>query len=165
MPGVYKRQETKHFGSFASDSAVLKMGDPAAEIGIVQNAQIQFSQSVARIYDVGNGGKAGKDKQAAIWYVGGRTQGQATLARILGPASTGLQKFYADLGDVCNVTKNDLTFTFLAGCEGTGTTTYTIKAAVMVNVGISVSAQDMIVNENVSLMFANLEVGPVNAAP
>ena len=153
MPGVYARQDTMFQGSFASDSAVLKL--KGVEMGIVQNAQIQFAQSIARIYDVGN---SGLNKQAAVWYVGGRTQGQATLARVLGPASKGLGAFYTKIGDVCKAKDNSLTFTFLAGCESSANTTYTLTAAVMVNVGISVSAQDMIVNENVSLMFANLEV-------
>ena len=157
MPGVYARQDTAFQGSFASDTAVLKMGtNPAVELGIVQNAQIQFAQSIARIYDVGNTGAVGQ--QAVVWYVGGRTQGQATLARVLGPASKGLGEFYKRVGNVCEAANNRLTFTFLAGCAGAVSTTYTLTAAVMVNVGISVSAQDMIVNENVSLMFANLEV-------
>ena len=34
---------------------------------------------------------------------------------------------------------------------------YTIQAAVMTNMGVQVGSQDMIVNENVTLMFANLD--------
>jgi len=159
MAGVYAKQDTFHSGSFSSDSAVLEVN--GVQLGIVQNAQIQFAQSIARVYDVGNGGASGGGR-VPVWYVGGRTQGQATLARILGPSGTGLSVFYKEMGDVC--APKDLTFTFAAGCSGaagvgpTGRTSYIVQKAVMVNVGISVSAQDMLVNENVSLMFANLDV-------
>jgi hypothetical protein len=150
---VYAKQKTYHGGSFSSDSAALTVN--GVQLGIVQNAQIQFAQAIARVYDVGNAGKSG---EVPVWYVGGRAQGQATLARILGPASGGLYDFYNTMGNVCK--PQSMSFKFAAGCsDGTGTsTTYRITSAVMVNVGISVSAQDMIVNENVSLMFANLEV-------
>lgn len=157
MAGVYSKQDTQHLGSFSSDSAVLTVDK--VKLGIVQNAQVQFAQSIARVYDVGNGGGQAAKGAVPVWYVGGRTQGQATLARILGPMSDALTQFYADMGNVC--APLDLTFTFSAGCFGPGTTKstiYTLKAAVAVNIGISVSAQDMIVNENVSLMFANLDV-------
>ena len=157
MPGVFTKQDTQHLGSFSSDSAVLTVDK--VKLGIVQNAQVQFAQSIARVYDVGNGGGQAATGSVPVWYVGGRTQGQATLARILGPQGDALGDFYKKIGDVC--APQDLTFTFSAGCFGAGTTkstVYTLKAAVAVNIGISVSAQDMIVNENVSLMFANLDV-------
>ena len=165
--GIYQRQQTKHAGSFASDSAVLSVaGQANLALGIVQNVQLSFAQAIARVHDVGNGGLSGK---VPVWYVGGRTQGQATIARILGPASTSLCDFYVKMGDVCN--PQDLTFAFTAGCSSqtTATTTYgasaagavakmkyTIEAAVITNVGITVGAQDMLVNENVTFMFANL---------
>ena len=151
---VYAKQKTYHGGSFSSDSAALTVA--GVQLGIVQNAQIQFAQAIARVYDVGNAGKSG---EVPVWYVGGRAQGQATLARILGPQSSGLFDFYNRMGNVCE--PQSMSFTFKAGCSGSGgggSTTYRITSAVMVNVGISVGAQDMIVNENVSLMFANLEV-------
>jgi hypothetical protein len=169
--GIYQRQQTQHAGSFASDSAVLTVaGQPNLALGIVQNVQLSFAQAIARVHDVGNGGLAGK---VPVWYVGGRTQGQATIARILGPASTSLCDFYIKMGDVCN--PQDLTFSFTAGCgsqtatgSNSGATSgtsypgvsanmkYTIQAAVITNVGITVGAQDMLVNENVTFMFANL---------
>ena len=176
MPSVYSRQRTGFGGSFASDLAALTIAGSVTPLGIVQNVQVQFSQQIARIYDVSNGGTAGKaGGLVPVFYVGGRTQGQASIARVLGPQSGSLCQFYQEMGNVCS--PQDLSFTFRGGCEGlsgnrptqqlpfsnaTGNanynqTTYTIEAAVMTNLGISVGSQDMIVNENVSLMFANLK--------
>jgi hypothetical protein len=178
---VYERQKSVFGGSFSSDlSAMSVAGSSQLKLGIVQNVQLSYAQQIARIYDVSNGGTAGgvNGGDVPIFYVGGRTQGQATIARVIGPQSGALCTFYNQMGNVCN--PQDLTFTFRGGCSpggtatageatqvavlanGTGTETataagYTIIAAVMTNLGVTVGSQDMIVNENITLMFANLE--------
>jgi hypothetical protein len=171
MSAVYERQKTGFAGSFASDISAMTLAGTTQPLGIVQNVQLQFAQQIARIYDVGNQGGGGN---VPVFYVGGRTQGQATIARVLGPQSGALCDFYAVIGNVC--TPQDLQFTFAGGCigEAGGTTsftaiasatgsstfnrvTYSAIACVMTNLGVTVASQDMIVNENVSLMFANLE--------
>lgn len=174
---IYERQNTVHSGSFASDLAAMTIAGSGVALGIVQNVQVSFAQQIARIYDVSNGGAAAGT--VPVYYVGGRTQGQGTIARVVGPQSGAICDFYTTMGNVCD--PQDLTFTFRGGCEGGATSqaaptgnaqgagpltsvTYTIEAAVMTNLGISVGAQDMIVNENVSLMFANMTCGDVAGA-
>lgn len=185
MAAVYERQKTKWGGSFASDQAALTIGGNATvPLGIVQNVQVTFAQQVARIYDVSNGGLNGTG--VPVFYVGGRTQGQATIARVLGPQSGALCDFYNVMGNVCQ--PQDVSFTFQGGCQGTQPTgtiggltatqqtsiaaaqgngtnnkvTYTLEACVMTNLGITVGSQDMIVNENVTIMFANLNCTGAN---
>lgn len=172
MASVYERQKTAFGGSIASDVAALTIaGNQQLALGIVQNVTLSFAQQIARIYDVSNGGNS--TGVVPVFYVGGRTQGQASIARVLGPQSGALCDFYTTMGNVCN--PQDLTFTFSGGCTGDGVAPppevfrnaagsgtfnevkYTIEAAVMTNMGVSVGAQDMIVNENVALMFANLQ--------
>lgn len=177
MSGVYERQQTAFAGSFASDVAALAITGPGgikAQLGIVQQANVQFSQQVARIYDVSNGGKSGTGQKGAVvpvFYVGGRTQGQATLGRVLGPQSGALCDFYKSLSNVCS--PQDLAFAFEGGCETTANSPailtdavgtiakqrvkYTLEDCLMVNLAIAVNSQDMIVNENISLMFANMD--------
>jgi hypothetical protein len=145
-------------------------------LGIVQNVQLNFSQQVARIYDVSNGGSAsGAGGFVPVFYVGGRTQGNASIARVLGPQSGALCAFYQELGNICS--PQDLTFTFSGGCGPAGqganataplefsnavgaaeanTVKYSIQASTMVGLTVGVAANDMIVNENIALMFANL---------
>jgi len=177
MADVYSRQKTGFGGSFASDLAAMSISGSTTQLGIVQNFQMQFAQQIARIYDVSNGGTAGSDGGfVPVFYVGGRTQGNATIARVLGPQSGALCDFYEMMGNVCS--PQDLQFTFQGGCGSQGTTgsptkklplanavgtepfssvKYTIEAAVMTNMGVSVGSQDMIVNENITLMFANMK--------
>jgi hypothetical protein len=177
MADVYSRQRTGFGGSFASDLAALSIaGQANIPLGIVQNVQVQFAQQIARIYDVSNGGLAGAAGGIVpVFYVGGRTQGNATIGRVLGPQSGALCNFYEEIGNVCS--PQDLSFTFRGGCSvssgrnatkpaafrnavGSATANgvkYAIEAAVMTNIGIQVGAQDMIVNENITLMFANLK--------
>jgi len=48
----------------------------------------------------------------------------------------------------------------LKNAVGTGTfnkVAYTISGALMTNIGVTVGSQDMLVNENITLMFANLD--------
>jgi len=180
MSDIYQRQKTQFAGAFASDVAALTLAGATTGLGIVQNVQISFAQQVARIYDVSNGGSAGGlgAGTVPVFYVGGRTQGQGTIARILGPQSASLCDFYLAMGNVC--APQDLTFTFAGGCGltgvakqlkatvpvklanayGTGTfnkVAYTVTGALMTNIGVTVGSQDMLVNENITLMFANLE--------
>jgi hypothetical protein len=183
---VYERQKSVFAGSFSSDlSAMSVAGSAQLKLGIVQNVQLSFAQQIARIYDVSNGGVATGAAGGAVpvFYVGGRTQGQGTIARVIGPQSGALCDFYSAIGNVCQ--PQDLTFTFRGGCApsagGVGTDKsdvktlanstaaglsnaesvgYTVVAAVMTNLGITVGSQDMIVNENITLMFANLTCDP-----
>ncbi len=150
--GIYERQKTRHAGSFASDNAVLAT-DSTTPLGIVQNVQIQFAQAIARIYAVNQDSKG----KADVYYVGGRTNGQWTMARVIGPDSKSLGKFYQEFGNVCK--PKSLSFTFSAQCDTGGVKTrYTCEKSVLNNVGISVQANDMLINENCSAIFANLTV-------
>jgi hypothetical protein len=164
MANVYERQRTEYKGSFASDNAVLSTGTAGVALGIVQQLQITFAQQISRIYDVTNGGT--QTKGAAIYYVGGRTQGQATIARVVGPDKS-LCSFYKTFGNVCDPKNLDFTLGAQCGPDGSlaqqqGTNNqsalkYTLTRAVITNVGLTVAAQDMIVNESVTLVFADLE--------
>lgn len=173
MPAVYTRQKTGFGGSFASDSAAMTLAGSLTPLGIIQNAQLTYAQNVSRIYDVGNGGQVNK---VPVYFVGGRTQGSATIARVLGPDSGALCAFYEAIGNVCS--PQDLTFTFGGGCGGGGgpgarptaripnsnavgaanfnSVKYTAEACVMTQMGVQVQSENMIVNENINIMFANL---------
>jgi hypothetical protein len=86
------------------------------------------------------------------------------------------------MGNVC--APQDLTFTFAGGCglsdvkgqlkasavapfkNAYGSNTfnkvaYTITGALMTNLGVTVGSQDMLVNENITLMFANLDCADI----
>lgn len=176
MSDIYSRQRTGFAGSFASDLAAMTLAGSLTPLGIVQSVNLGFSQQIARIYDIANGGTAGAaGGLVPVYYVGGRTQGQGSIARVIGPQSGALCDFYADMGNVCS--PQDLTFTFQSGCgdeqsgnrptqrlqnsnavgnSGVSSAQYTVEGAVLTNVGISTDSNSMIVRENSTMMFANL---------
>lgn len=158
MAAIYERQQTKHAGSFASDTAILSVGGQTVTLGIVSSLQISFAQAISRIYSIGKVPNSGN--KVPVFYVGGRTQGQVTMARVVGPQSAGVCNFYKTMGNVCD--PKDLTFKLETGCKGGSgggkkKVQYKVEDAVMTNIGLSVGSQDMIVNENMTMMFANLE--------
>jgi hypothetical protein len=167
MSDIYARQRTQFQGSFPSDQAAMTIAGNTIPLGIVQQAQVTFTQDVARIYDVGNGGQLGT---VPVFYVGGRTMGNGVLQRVLGPQSGALCRFYEVMGDVCS--PQDITFTFAAGCgtggsasipgnnavggQGVTRVSYLLEAVVLTSVGIRVAADSMIVQDDVTIMFANM---------
>lgn len=164
MAGIFVNQNTAHKGSMSSDEAVMSISGSTEDtaIGIVQNVNLQFGQQVSRIYDVTNGGGGSTTSSGGVaraivpvYYVGGRTQGNATIARVLGPQIGSLCAIYQQLSDIC--VPKTLNFTFGAGCgTGRNAMSYTAEGSVLTNITLGVAAQDMIVNENMQIMFANL---------
>jgi len=182
MAAIYSRQQSGWAGSFASDIAALSIaGNSAIALGIVQNVNVTFAQNISRIYDVSNGGASAVGGIVPVFYVGGRTQGSATIGRVIGPKSGDICLFYQVMGNVC--APQDIVFTFSGGCGypqasstsaagtvptqvaafGTGTSetgfnsvSYSLEGCVATQIGVQVNSNDMIVNENVQLMFVNM---------
>lgn len=186
MAAVYTRQNSGWAGSFASDIVALSIaGNAKIALGIVQNVNVTFAQNISRIYDVSNGGNSSVSGKVPVFYVGGRTQGNATIGRVIGPKSGDICSFYEVMGNVC--APQDLTFTFSGGCgygqasainagttstatssfgtgnsaTGVNTVAYVLEGCVSTQLGITVNSNDMIINENVQLMFVNMSCNSV----
>ncbi len=150
---IFNRGGHDYKGSFAADSAKVTFAtggsSQAGGVGLLtQNLSVNYTQQVTRIYEIGS---------QATFYVGGRTQGQATLGRIFGPRKI-QTAFYHKYGDVCQAADNTINFELEAGCAGGpgvefAKTGFTIHNAVITSMGFTVQAQDMIINEQVQLMF------------
>lgn len=137
-------------GTFSSDGAKVTFGPFNAGM-LVQQIQWQYAQNITRLYEVGSD---------EIYLVAGRTQGQATVSRILGPRALAIA-FYTQFGDVCQAQGNNIQFRARTGCGGDragGNQKIKMKHAVIQSLGGSVAAQDMIINETLSLMFMFLQV-------
>jgi len=162
MAELFTRTATTLGGVFAADTVVVTFGS-GISTALVQNMQITYSQNVTRLYEIGLNPAGG----SSTYYVGGRTQGQLSLGRIIGPAVT-LAAFYATFGNVCSARTNTLGFGLVnpdcsfvgPSLPGAGTMTYTCMFCVITQLGISVQAQDMIINESSTLMFGALDTGP-----
>lgn len=149
MADIFNRNVSTLGGVFSSDSAKLTL---KGNLGVlVQQLQFTYAQTVTRLYEVGG---------ENIYYVGGRTQGQLNINRVIGPKGS-VCALYATYGDICAAKSNVITLSLIEpDCSiegGAGKSTYTMKNCVITQVGIAVAAQDMIVNENTSMMFSSLE--------
>jgi hypothetical protein len=167
MPDVYSRGGHDFNGSFAADAAkvVFAAGAElnAGGVGLLtQGLNVSYQQQISRIYEIGS---------QKTYYVGGRTQGSANMERVFGPRVLS-SAFYKKFGDVCSARDNLINFQLEAGCEQGGSWTgnsglmhgaafakagFSLHNCVITSMGFSVRAQDMIINEQVQLMFAHMD--------
>jgi hypothetical protein len=154
MADVFKRTELQWGGAFAADRGIIT---PAAGLTgvLMQNLQLQYSQNITKIYELGNVGQ-----KISVYMIGGRSQGQMTIAHIVGPKLV-LKAFYDKFSDVCEAENNHIEIKLTRAQCGPGggskTVKYKCKWCVLVQIGVSVSAQDLVINENSTLQFSNME--------
>jgi hypothetical protein len=159
MADIFNKVTNNLGRAWSADGAAISFaGQAAGLLGvgmIVQQVNIGYQQQVTRLYEIGS---------TNTYYVAGRVQGNMTVGRIVGPGVT-MSAFYARFGDVCNAAQNTLNLYIGTGCYVTGsggtTAAYTnarfiISYAVLINVGISVGAMDMVINEQLQMMFISM---------
>lgn len=145
---------------------VVDIGSPMSADGIrmvlpdlgsgdlmVQQIAIQYQQNVNRLWEVGS---------AKTYFVAGRTQGQLQVRRILGPSNGSSGAFITKYGNVCNIASNNFTLTNAVSCVGncsqpTPKQFLKCSGCVITSLGYSISAQDMLINEDLTLLIARLE--------
>lgn len=153
---IFGRRALEFGGAFAADSAQidlsLECGAQLASAGLItQQLNIQYQQPITRLYEVGT---------QKTYYIAGRPQGTASLARVLGPGVV-MAALYSCLGNVCNADQNDMCLCIQSGCIGADDPDFTamqlgLKNVVLQSLGFSIQAQDMMINEQMSLFFTAL---------
>jgi len=159
MDDILGRVPLMFGGAFIADGAVATFGGLAGGgVGLLcQQLSFSYQQSVVRLYEIGSN---------LAFYIVGRTQGSAQAARVLGPRPVSLA-FYTAYGNPCN--NNVITFKAGVGCGsnvtstgpgvgGNGYTqiTLTLTGVVLMSISMSVAAQDMIINEQLQMMYIAL---------
>lgn len=144
MASVFTGGQTYN-GGFRADQLKLTFAGTDVAGFLVQNVQFQYTQQITMLYEIGS---------ANVYYVGGRAQGSATLARVIGPAPLGAQ-FLKQFNDLCE--PQDINFDASAGCSNGGVN-YTLEDAVLTTVSVSVQAQDVVINEQLQFIFVDLEI-------
>lgn len=141
---VYSRQ-VNFGGAFSADGARVTFGNFNAGM-LVQQIQWQYQQNISRIYEVGS---------PDIYLIAGRTQGQVTVNRVLGPRALAIA-FYNQFGDVCNAGQNHIQFRAQTGCAGAAggaRQQINMRHVVIQTMGGAVAARDMIINETITMIF------------
>jgi len=155
MPEIFERTATALNGVFSADTGRLAFAGGVTST-LVQNLNATYTQSVVRLYEIGNINQ----QISNIYYVGGRSAGQAGIGRIVGPSAL-LGAFYQKFGNVCNAATNGISFTLQqADCRPNGANaqvSYNCKFCVITQIGFGVQAMDMLINENSAIMFSGLE--------
>lgn len=154
MADIFGRNDSPFAGAFAADASVLVIGGQAMATHLIQQLSINYSQNVNTLFEIGSNNR---------YYVVGRTTGQIQLGKIIGPSIVG-SAFLALLGNPCSGGNKDV-FLLLgnSACSGAGVGGFIIliaKAVVLMSVGYSMQAQDMLINEQVQGMFGQLNRFP-----
>lgn len=144
MASVFAGGQTYN-GGFRADQLKLTFGGTDVAGFLVQNVQFQYTQQITMLYEIGS---------ANVYYVGGRAQGSATLARVIGPAPLAAD-FIKRFNNLCS--PQDINFDASNGCKSGGIN-YTLQDAVLTTVSVSVQSQDVVINEQLQFIFVDLEI-------
>lgn len=158
MADIFQREVGEFGGSFTADMTRLTfpalVREGGSEIGLLmQNVGINYQQNVQRLYELGSN---------RIYYVAGRTAGNAAIGRVIGPAVL-TRAFYETYGDVCRAGSNVMQLSMQAGCgSGAGSTTgetlaIVLRFVVLLATSWNLAAADMIINEGGQMLFSSLE--------
>ena len=112
---------------------------------VVQQMQINFERTMNLIYEIGSND---------VYYVGDRRRGQIQGTRVVASA-TSFKAMVEKYNDMCNARSN--TMTLEAGsCDGPGAT-YVCKGVILTSIGASVTANDVVVTENMGFTFVEMD--------
>jgi hypothetical protein len=134
----------------AEDVLLTFPGNTAGSEGsLVQQAELTCERTVNMIYEIGS---------PKVYYVGDRRRGTARFSRVVGGSAT-FKNMIQQFGDICKASQNDIDLKVGSGqCGGTkGTITYKMIASTLNSLGASVTANDIVVTENMGFMFVDLE--------
>lgn len=163
MADLFTRTEVDFGGAMHAQTGVIVPNKGLTGV-LMQNFSIQYQQQVSRIYELGR-----SQQKTKMYYIGGRASGSLSAAHVIGPGVS-MKTFYDNFSDVCQAGSNDCTIKLgpnicgvVGGGGGNTEMTYIAKFCVLVGIGLSVSAQDFVFNENSQLMFSGLEFNPGQA--
>jgi len=162
MADIFGKTEQQYGGGFTSDLGIIQDGTTLSGL-MMQSLQITYQRPITKIYDLGVQGKA-----SFVYYVEGRPNGTMQIGRIVGFGFS-MSAFYGKYGNACDAKKNTLSIALGSSVCATsgdpaaigaiaGNKTVTMSACVLSSVGMSVQAQQLIVNENSAMEFANMTI-------
>jgi hypothetical protein len=133
----------------ADATRLLFAGDSAGDGLLVQNIAVNYQQNITRLWEVGS---------PQTFFFAGRTQGTIQMKKVVGGNGVS-REFITKYGDVCEIRENHLTFLLIAACASGdlgGADNIKASGCVINSLTYSVASADMIINEEMSLLFALL---------
>lgn len=152
MTAVFNRNVT-FGGSFPADQVRMDLSGIGLTRGaVVQQFNAQYAQRVRRMWDV---------TSSDIYYVGGRTEGQISVGRVIGPKAITCV-FYGQVGNICNARKNTLKFSTGAAAEGDCVAIekidFVASFCLLTQIALGVTAEEMLISDNGVIMVGMLEM-------
>lgn len=154
MSDLFNRASSTLAGVLAADQVKLAFSGGLLRT-LSQQLRFNYAQAVNQVYELGT---------QNIYYVVGRTQGQGSIASIAGPSNT-VCEIYRTYGDACRAKENTITLSMentdcsitVDGEAAGPSATFTLSFVVLTSVDFSVSAQDMMVNNNTAIRYGSLQ--------
>lgn len=138
-----------HGGSFRAEDVKLSWpGAKSVEGAIVQEATWRCARQVNVLYEIGS---------PAVYYVGNRRSGNASFRRVVGGRNT-FKDMATKFGDICKP-DNLIIDARQEPCGKNvtgGGVKYTLKDATLNELGATVTANDVVINENMSFVFIDM---------
>ncbi len=152
---IFKQNNVKVKNVFTAKQAKLNFGITGVTGVLVQGLNFTYAQNITRLYEIGSG-----DDPQNVYYVVGRTQGQMQINRVIGPNKT-ITEMYKVFGDACKACDNPMTLSLGATetdeCCPAHELKYFLKGCALQQVGISLQAQDMLINEQCQVIFSGMD--------
>lgn len=145
---IYNRN-VEYGGSFSADGVTMTFDTISGPGFLVQQAGYDYRQQVTQVYELGS---------PNVYVVAGRTQGQASLARMIGPRPLALE-FYVKFGDVCKLQNNHISFGAKSGsCGLESNSSVTLRHCLAEGISGRVNAGDFLFQEQIGIRFLSLEM-------
>jgi hypothetical protein len=139
--------EQQHKGSFRAEDLKIDLGGTTEGL-LVQQVQFTLNRTVNMLYEVGSNN---------VYYVGNRRQGQCQMSRVVGGAAN-MTALIAKFGNMFSPDQLKLSATGAGGGKcATAKRTYLMKNATLTSIGASVTAQEIVLTENLAFIFADLD--------
>jgi len=144
-------------GAFRTDDAAVTIGGDIGDVCglLIQQMSFQYSQQITRLYEIGS---------TAVYYIAGRAQGQLSISQIVGPSSL-IVAFIRQFANVCRAADNRLELSGTLNCDDTGNAPspsaafrYIVSGCVITAISASVQAQNMVINQQLTMQFAALDL-------
>jgi len=159
MADIFGKREQVYGGGFTSDTGIIEAGTKLSGL-MMQSLQITYQRPITKVYDLGV-----YLKESRVYYVEGRPNGTMQIGRIVG-FGYAMGAFYTEYGNACLAGEKTLRLKLGSSvCPPSGfdlaikgVKTVSMSACVLTSVGLSVQAQQLIVNENSAMEFANMTI-------
>ena len=136
-------------GAFRADDVSLRWGQGSTATGaLVQSAQWTCQRTVNMMYEIGS---------TAVYYVGNRRQGNAAFTRVVASSQT-FKSMVTTFGNLCAPQNMvlDATQAACGGAVAAGGVKYTLVAATLNQIGANITANDIVLNEQLGFMFVDM---------